>query len=113
MSAIIPYEINGTTAPIIIALTGVTKPAPGVIATKPATAPVAKPKAVGFFTTTHSNKIHTKPATAAAMCVVTSADAASPPEVKAEPALKPNQPNHTSPAPRSTIGRLCGLVSSE
>src|SRR5436305_13601777 len=29
-----------------------------------------------------------------------------------EPALKPNQPNHSSPAPSSTSGRLCGRIGS-
>src|SRR3954453_16342122 len=30
----------------------------------------------------------------------------------AEPALKPNQPNHSSPAPSTTSGRLCGFIAS-
>jgi hypothetical protein len=30
----------------------------------------------------------------------------------ADPALKPNQPNHSSPTPRSTNGRLCGRMAS-
>ena len=30
----------------------------------------------------------------------------------AEPALKPNQPNHSRPAPIMTSGRLCGRIAS-
>ena len=30
----------------------------------------------------------------------------------AEPALKPNQPNHSSPAPSITSVRLCGRIGS-
>ena len=30
----------------------------------------------------------------------------------AEPALKPNQPNHSSPAPSMTRVRLCGRIGS-
>ena len=30
----------------------------------------------------------------------------------AEPALKPNQPNHSSEAPIIVIGRLCGVIAS-
>ena len=46
---------------------------------------------------------------AAPRCVVTNASAASLPEVRALPALKPNQPNQRSPAPVSVIVRLCGI----
>jgi hypothetical protein len=35
-----------------------------------------------------------------------------PPEVSAEPALKPNQPNHSSAAPSITSGTLCGRIGS-
>ena len=30
----------------------------------------------------------------------------------AEPALNPNQPNHSRPAPSITSGRLCGRIGS-
>ena len=47
-------------------------------------------------------------AAAAAVLVTMKALAARPPAVTAEPALKPNQPNHRSPAPRTVIGTSCG-----
>ena len=47
-------------------------------------------------------------AAAAAVFVTTNALAASPPAVSAEPALKPNQPNHRRPAPRTVIGTSWG-----
>ena len=47
-------------------------------------------------------------AAAAAMLVTVNALAARPPAVTAEPALKPNQPNHRRPAPRTVIGTSWG-----
>src|SRR4029079_7074198 len=47
-------------------------------------------------------------AAAAATLVTVKALAARPPAVSADPALKPNQPNHRSPAPRTTIGTSWG-----
>ncbi len=41
-------------------------------------------------------------AAADAVVVVASAVAASVPEPNAEPALKPNQPNHSNPVPNNT-----------
>ncbi len=37
---------------------------------------------------------------------------ASPLAASAEPALKPNQPNQSSPEPSITSGRLCGRIGS-
>ena len=51
-------------------------------------------------------------AAAAAMFVTVNALAASPPAVTAEPALKPNHPNHRSPAPRTVIGTSWGSLLS-
>jgi hypothetical protein len=47
-----------------------------------------------------------------ATIVVTQTSAAWPFADRAEPALKPNQPNHRSPAPSITNGRLCGRIGS-
>ena len=47
-------------------------------------------------------------AAAAAVCVVTNAFAATPFAASADPALKPNQPNQSSPAPSTVNGTLCG-----
>ena len=51
-------------------------------------------------------------AAAAAVLVTTNALAARPPAVSADPALKPNQPNHRRPAPRTVIGTSCGSMLS-
>ena len=89
---------------------GVTNPAAGVIATRPTTAPVAAPTAVArpLLYSSSSNQV-SKPAAAPAW-VVRSALAAMPSAASADPALKPNQPNHSSPAPKSAKGTLCGTV---
>lgn len=44
--------------------------------------------------------------------MLTIAIAATPLAASAEPALKPNQPNHSSPEPSITSGRLCGRIGS-
>ena len=49
-------------------------------------------------------------ADAVATCVLVKASAARPLAASAEPALKPNQPNHSRPAPSMTNGRLCGRI---
>src|SRR5512143_234149 len=51
-------------------------------------------------------------AAAAAVLVTMNALAARPPADRADPALKPNQPNHSNPAPRTVIGTSCGVVAS-
>src|SRR5918999_4732740 len=99
-------------APMISADIGPTKPAPGVIATNPATAPVATPSIVGFSECFHSTSIHTKAAAEAAVFVVTNALAAAPLAPRALPALNPNQPTHSSAAPMTVNGRLCGGMYS-
>jgi len=50
------------------------------------------------------------PPIAAAVFVTTNAFAARPPAESALPALNPNQPNHSSPAPRIVIVTSCGSV---
>ena len=47
-------------------------------------------------------------AAAAAVLVTRNAFAARPFAASAEPALKPNQPNHSRPAPRTVIGMSWG-----
>jgi hypothetical protein len=44
--------------------------------------------------------------------VLTQTTDAELPAVSAEPALKPNQPNHSRPAPSITRVRLCGRIGS-
>src|SRR3989344_6289512 len=99
-----------TKRPMIIAAMTLTKPAAGVIATNPATAPVTIPNIVGLPLNFHSRKAQLKPAAAAAVFVVTKALAAKPFAAKALPALKPNQPNHNNAAPKTVKGILCNGV---
>src|SRR3990170_1288761 len=98
--------------PIQIADIGPTNPEPGVIATNPATAPLAAPKTVGFPLKIQSIAIQERAAAAVARWVATKADVAKPSAASALPALKPNQPTHNSPAPITLNGRLCGGIAS-
>src|SRR3989337_3098978 len=86
----------------------VTKPAAGVIATRPTTAPIQKPIAEGFLPRAASNNIQARPAAADAVFVVAKAEAARAPALKALPALKPNQPNQSKPVPNNTNGTFAG-----
>src|SRR5512134_672964 len=90
--------------------TGPTKPAAGVMATRPATAPEAAPRTVGLPRELHSVNIQPSAAAAAAVLVVRKAEAASPLASSALPALNPNQPTHSSAAPITVRGRLWGCM---
>ena len=57
-------------------------------------------------------RIQARLAAAGATRVLTQATAAVWLAASAEPALKPNQPNHSRPAPSITSGRLCGRIAS-
>src|SRR4249920_377338 len=87
---------------------GDTNPAPGVITTRPATAPEQKPRMVGLPRVTHSRAGHTAQATAVASVVVVKALAAMPSAATALPALKPYQPTHSMPVPTIVSVKLCG-----
>src|SRR5919199_1762780 len=81
----------------------------GVMATRPATAPEAAPNVVGCPSRTRSTSSQPMTAAAVATWVLVKASPARPLAPSADPALKPNQPNHSRPAPSITNGRLCGL----
>src|SRR5687768_18494421 len=97
---------------------GSTCPAHGVITTSPATMPDAKPRIVGLPTWIHSTSIQIVAAAAAAICVLANASAATLPAIgssapgsaTAEPALNPNQPNHSKPAPIRVSPSECGGI---
>src|SRR5439155_942387 len=91
---------------------GSTKPDAGVMATRPATAPLAAPSTVGFPLPSHSAPIHESAAAAVAVLVATKALVASAFAATALPALKPNQPTQRSAAPVTVRGRLCGGMGS-
>src|SRR5512133_1791772 len=98
--------------PIQMAEIGPTKPDPGVIATSPATAPLAAPSTVGLPRRIQSIASQDNVAAAVATCVATNADVAKPSAASALPALKPNQPTQSRPAPITLNGKLCGGIAS-
>ena len=62
---------------------------------------------VGLPRSIHSTSIQVKPAAAVAIWVTSMAMPACMPAVTAEPALKPNQPTHSSEAPMKVSIMLC------
>src|SRR3954452_12553657 len=99
-------------APTAIAPSGVTDEQDGVIATSPATTPEAAPSDVAWLSRIRSVASQLRQAAAVATSVVTQTSAAWPLAPSADPALNPNQPNHSRPAPIMTSGRLCGRIGS-
>src|SRR5260370_23141199 len=93
-------------APRAIALIGLMNPAAGVIATRPTTIAVAAPTAVGFRDRNASRNVQTRSVAAGASIVVTNARPAIGEAARALPALNPNQPNHSRPAPKTVSGKL-------
>src|SRR3982074_3331260 len=98
--------------PISMACIGLTNPAAGVIATRPATAQEMAPKALGRPLRFYSAKLQPIAAAAAAKCVATKALVARVPDERALPALKPNQPTHSRQAPIKLKTTLCGGTDS-
>src|SRR5215510_12456216 len=96
--------------PITTAAKGVTKPAAGVIATSPATAPEAAPNIVGLPFRNHAASIQPSAAKDAAVCVAMNALDARPLAASADPALNPNQPTHSIAAPITANGKLWGAM---
>src|SRR5262245_54013103 len=96
-------------APIGSAARTGTNPAAGVIATRPATAPVTAPRAVGLPCFHASIAIQASAAAAAAVLVDAKAIAANPFAATALPALNPNQPNQRRPAPMKVKSTLLGF----
>src|SRR6187455_1606101 len=99
-------------APSSIAFIGLMKPAAGVTATRPTTIAVAQPTAVGLPDRAMSRRVQTTSVPAGASIVVTNAKPAIGLAASALPALKPNQPNQSSPAPSRTVGTLCGIIAT-
>src|SRR4029450_12321995 len=80
---------------------------------RPATAPDRIPSTEGLPRLAHSTDIQTSAATAAEMWVLSMAEPASSPEANAEPALKPNQPTHSSEVPIRGSTGVCGAGARE
>src|SRR4051812_20540741 len=87
------------TMPIMTAGIGSTNPDAGVIATSPATAPEIAPSTEGLPFVTPPANSQPRAAAAVATWVASMAIPARPFAPTAEPALNPNQPTHSSPAP--------------
>src|SRR5688500_13144052 len=96
--------------PMMIGDAPPTKPAHGVMATRPATAPEAAPRVVACPPLIRSMRSQPSMAEAAPRLVLIRAWAATPLAPSAEPALNPNHPNHRMPVPISVHGRLCGGI---
>src|SRR5688572_4622210 len=88
-------------------------PAAGVTATRPTTIAVAAPTAVGLPERSMSRNVQTTSVAAGANIVVANARPAMLFAASALPALKPNQPNQSSPAPSSVNGTLCGMSEGD
>jgi hypothetical protein len=70
--------------------------------------PVAAPTAVALPLRARSSSVQTRRAAEGARRVFTNARAAAPFAASALPALKPNQPNQSRPAPRTVNATLWG-----
>src|SRR5688572_26007420 len=98
--------------PMMTAEVAETKPAAGVMTTRPAKMPEQKPRTLGLPRVTHSIIAQTKPATAAASVVVVKALEAMASAPSAEPALKPYQPTQSMPVPTMQSTMECGGIGS-
>src|SRR2546430_4879936 len=96
--------------PIARAGIGATKPAAGVMATRPATAPEMAPSALARPFLIHSAALQLRAAAAVAKCVAINALVANELAANALPALNPNQPTHSKQAPMKLSTRLCGGI---
>ena len=91
---------------------GPTQPDAGVIATRPATAPVAAPAILGLPVCPHDISNQVTEAIPVAVLVTVQALTAIPSDKTSLPALNPNQPNQSIEAPSTTIGMLCGSIGT-
>src|SRR5689334_23656843 len=105
-------QITPAATPMMMEEPGRTKPEAGVMATRPATAPEMAPSTEGLPLAIHSANIHASAAAAVAICVTAIAMPARPLDATADPALKPNQPTHSSEAPITEYARLYGAMFS-
>src|SRR3954452_24892306 len=84
----------------------------GVIGTRPATTPEGAPSEGECPSRNFSVTSQPSEAAPVATMVLTQTTEAVLLAARAEPALKPNQPNHSRPAPVITRVRLCGRIGS-
>src|SRR5215211_2397879 len=88
------------------------KPEAGVTPARPAMAPLIAAVVDGLPERFHESAIQTRAEVDAAMCVTSSVLAASEPDARALPALKPNHPIQSRVAPMTARGILCGTMIS-
>src|SRR5574340_34811 len=91
-------------APITTAPSTLTVPHDGVMATRQATTPDAAPNVVGLPSRRCSTNSQPSRPVQPATRVLRKIAAALPSAARAEPALNPNQPNHSRPTPSRTSG---------
>ena len=87
------------------------KPAAGVMPTQPTTIAVAAPIAVTWRERMRSSTNQAASAHAGVSTVLTKASTLDSFAPSPLPPLKPNQPNHSRPAPSSTYTELCGSIA--
>src|ERR671910_3157081 len=97
----IPQLGIAPTAPSSIAQPGLMKPPAGVINTQPTMIAVAAPTAVTLRPRTRSRTNQATRLQAGVSIVLVNASTLASPVENPLPPLKPNQPNHSSPAPSS------------
>ena len=83
------------------------------MATRPATTPEAPPIDVAWPSRIFSTSSQPSIAAQVAAVVLSQTVEARPSAASSEPALNPNQPNHSRPAPSMTTGTLCGRMAWE
>src|SRR4029453_2196476 len=105
-------QTTPTTRPSTIAPIGPAKPAAGVTATRPATAPDNAPSTEGWPLTIHSANIQAIAPAAVATKELDMAGPAPPEASRFDPALKPNQPTQSSEAPIMDMVSECGAINS-
>ncbi len=105
-------QAKPATKPMTIAPIRPTLPQAGVIATRPATAPDAAPSIEALPLNSASPMHQASTAAAVAEKVLMKASTAVLPASSAEPALKPNQPTHSSEAPTMVRVSECGVNDS-
>ncbi len=112
LSSIAREQTAPAIAPMARAPIGLTAPQAGVIATRAEISPDAAPILVAAPFRIRSTRAQASSAADAATAVLRKTTDADCPADRADPALKPNQPTQSSPAPTRTRGRLCGFAWS-
>src|ERR1700738_3328222 len=108
------HTSDDATTPMIMAPKLFTKPAAGVMPTRPTIIPLTAPRKVGLRSrlAKMSQSTQVSSATAVHRLVLSTASDALVPAKYGSPPLNPFQPSHRMPAPTAAIGRLFGPAPS-